>query len=307
MLEFYQAFADVHDMMDADRGNWSRDAVRRGGRRARASTYQGADARLHAAVAARLDARGGEARSWARTCRDLDPARLARLAASARHRGAPGRGRGRHCSTSCSASWSSPSFASPRSSSTTRARPRRSRGSSRGNAGAWSSASRRSWPAWRSANAFSEQNDPAAQRAAFEQQMARRAAGDEEAQVLDEDYLRALEYGMPPTGGVGDRHRPAGDAGDRFAARSATCILFPQLRPEEGRAEPRTSPRRTRPRRPDRCGASGPGHAVNLPLWIAGRYLRTAASQRLHHAAHRHLDRRRGARRDRAARPCSRS
>ena len=53
------------------------------------------------------------------------------------------------------------------------------------------------------ANSFSEQNDPDEQRRAFESQMDQRARGDEEAQLLDEDYLRALEMGMPPTGGVG--------------------------------------------------------------------------------------------------------
>jgi lysyl-tRNA synthetase class 2 len=85
------------------------------------------------------------------------------------------------------------------------------------------------------ANAFSEQNDPDAQRRAFELQMTRRAHGDEEAQIMDDDYLRALEYGMPPTGGVGIGI-------DRLTmlvtnARSIReVILFPQLRPEEGRA-----------------------------------------------------------------------
>src|SRR5882672_2718600 len=53
------------------------------------------------------------------------------------------------------------------------------------------------------ANSFSEQNDPLEQRRAFEQQGKLRERGDEEAQVLDSDFLRALEMGMPPTGGVG--------------------------------------------------------------------------------------------------------
>ena len=53
------------------------------------------------------------------------------------------------------------------------------------------------------ANAFSELNDPAEQRRRFEAQIANRAAGDLEAHVMDEDYIRALEYGLPPTGGEG--------------------------------------------------------------------------------------------------------
>jgi lysyl-tRNA synthetase class 2 len=53
------------------------------------------------------------------------------------------------------------------------------------------------------ANAFTELNDPDEQRARFEQQRADQAAGDEETQPFDEDYISALEHGMPPTGGIG--------------------------------------------------------------------------------------------------------
>lgn len=82
------------------------------------------------------------------------------------------------------------------------------------------------------ANAYSELNDPIDQRERFQEQLRLSEKGDDEAMFIDQDFLRALEYGMPPTAGIGIGM-------DRLAMLMTNqntiqeVLLFPQMRPEK--------------------------------------------------------------------------
>ena len=86
------------------------------------------------------------------------------------------------------------------------------------------------------ANGFSELNDPREQYERFVDQMAERERGDEEAMVLDEDYIRALSYGMPPAAGIGiGIDRLVMLLTNKHSIRDV--ILFPHMRPERREAD----------------------------------------------------------------------
>jgi lysyl-tRNA synthetase class 2 len=81
-------------------------------------------------------------------------------------------------------------------------------------------------------NGYSELNDPIEQREKLVSQAKARISGDEEANPMDEDFVRAIEYGMPPTGGVGiGIDRMVMILTDRASIRDV--ILFPTLKPEK--------------------------------------------------------------------------
>jgi lysyl-tRNA synthetase class 2 len=231
LLEFYQAFADVYEMMEVTQSLLC-DAIGRvhGGL---SLTYQ-EEALDFTPPWPRLSMLDAVSEAAGESVHDLDPVRLARLAARHGVEARPGAGAGALLDALFS-ELVQPGLRQPvfvvDFPVETSPLARVSRGNSRVVerfelfvAGT------------ELANAFSEQNDPEAQAAALEVQTALRESGDEEAQVMDRDYIRALEYGMPPTGGVGiGLDRLTMVLTDSRSIRDV--ILFPQLRPEEGRAE----------------------------------------------------------------------
>ena len=232
MLEYYQAFADMHDMMALTESLMS-EAIGAAAGSTRV-TYQGVTLDFTPPWP-RVSMIDLVSAALKEDVSDLDPARLSRLASAHGVETRPGLGAGALLDELFSArvqpSLVQPTFVVDHPIETSPlARASRTRPGVVERFELFACGTEL-------ANAFSEQNDPVAQRAALEAQSALRAAGDEEAQGMDEDYVRALEYGMPPTGGVGigiDRLTML--ITDSRSIRDV--LLFPQLRPEEGRDEP---------------------------------------------------------------------
>jgi lysyl-tRNA synthetase class 2 len=235
MLEYYQAFADVHDMMDLTEALIGEAADRvLGAEAGRRCVFDG-EALDFTPPFRRLSMIDAVSEKVGEPVAGADPATLARLAARHRVETRPGAGSGvvvdALFSELVQPTLRQPTFVVDYPIETSPlARESRTRPGVVERFELFVAGTEIS-------NAFSEQNDPDAQRAAFEAQMEARAAGEEEAQPMDLDYVRALEYGMPPAGGVGiGIDRLVMLLTDSRSIRDV--LLFPQLRPEEGRAEP---------------------------------------------------------------------
>ena len=171
----------------------------------------------------------GGRRDGHRRHRRRDPARVCR---EARRRRSTRPGTRTRCSSSCSASWSSRTCSSRRSCATTprsRSRLARPHRSEPGLIEAWDLII----GGVERGTGFSELVDPVVQREVLTAQSLKAAGGDPEAMQLDEDFLRALEYGAPPMGGLGLRHRPPRHAvhrrqHPRDRSSSRTCARSPR-------------------------------------------------------------------------------